>query len=462
MKAPIILAGLLCCLSFARSQSTGDVIKQSAGEGVKQGAATATQQTANNLSNRLMDKLFAKKNKKAKDSAVRAAGVGAGGVGAGGAGGTGGAGAGGAGAAGAGAGVGGNSAKGSDWASYSKYDFEPGDKILAVEDFNQDAVGDFPDKWNTNSTGEVQTIGGQEGKWLGLTKRGICLPEFINNLPDNFTLQFDLACNPNFTYGSGNFYLEIEPLANPGKDFTRLGFGAARNGVQVYFQANAAFSHGQTGVRVFSDDVQTMSNQVDETDWASAVAQHNIVKVSVWRQKQRLRVYLNQDKVWDLPRAFQSDKKYTTILFGLDNDMLNGDRVLFSNVRLAVGAADTRNKLVTEGKFSTTGILFDVNSAVVKPESAGVLKDIAEVLQGDPALKVVIVGHTDSDGDGSANMALSKKRAEAVKDALVKQYQIDAARLQTDGKGATQPVAANSTATGKAQNRRVEFIKTAG
>jgi outer membrane protein OmpA-like peptidoglycan-associated protein len=136
--------------------------------------------------------------------------------------------------------------------------------------------------------------------------------------------------------------------------------------------------------------------------------------------------------------------------------------MLFGNIRLAVGAPDTRNKLITEGKFSTTGILFAVNSAAVKPESYGTLKDIADVLKDDPALKVMIVGHTDGDGDAARNLTLSQKRADAVKDELVKEFGIDASRLQTDGKGSAQPVAPNTTATGKAQNRRVEFIKTAG
>ena len=53
----------------------------------------------------------------------------------------------------------------------SKYDFVPGDKVISVEDFSQDAVGDFPAKWNTNSSGEVVTLEGQEGHWLMLQKK---------------------------------------------------------------------------------------------------------------------------------------------------------------------------------------------------------------------------------------------------------------------------------------------------
>jgi OOP family OmpA-OmpF porin len=208
--------------------------------------------------------------------------------------------------------------------------------------------------------------------------------------------------------------------------------------------------------------VQVMTNQIDETEWVGTPAARTYCKVSIWRQKSRLRVYMNESKVWDIPRAFEDGKKYNSVLFALDNDLAPADHLLFGNIRLAVGAPDTRNKLMTEGKFSTTGILFDVNSAVVKAESAGTLKDIADVLNEGAGLKLMIVGHTDSDGDAANNLVLSRKRAEAVKEALVKQFGIDAGRLQTDGKGSGQPVAANTSATGKAQNRRVEFIKTGG
>jgi outer membrane protein OmpA-like peptidoglycan-associated protein len=70
-----------------------------------------------------------------------------------------------------------------------------------------------------------------------------------------------------------------------------------------------------------------------------------------------------------------------------------------------------------------------------------------------------IIGHTDSDGEDTANMELSRKRAEAVKTALINVYNIAADRLQTDGKGESEPVGDNGTPDGKAQNRRVEFIK---
>ncbi|MOA52286.1 putative lipoprotein YiaD precursor [compost metagenome] len=87
------------------------------------------------------------------------------------------------------------------------------------------------------------------------------------------------------------------------------------------------------------------------------------------------------------------------------------------------------------------------------------LKEIATVLQENPTVSVKIIGHTDSDGDGSANLLLSQKRAIAVKNSLINFYGINANRMLTDGKGESQPVQPNTTTAGKTQNRRVEFVK---
>lgn len=89
----------------------------------------------------------------------------------------------------------------------------------------------------------------------------------------------------------------------------------------------------------------------------------------------------------------------------------------------------------------------------------GIVLQISQVLMQDESIRLNIVGHTDADGNSDNNLKLSKNRAESVKNALVNLYNISADRLETDGKGSEVPVAENSTADGKAQNRRVEFIK---
>jgi len=118
-----------------------------------------------------------------------------------------------------------------------------------------------------------------------------------------------------------------------------------------------------------------------------------------------------------------------------------------------------RNKLLKEGKFISYGIQFDVNSDKVKPGSYSTLKEIANILKDNPALRISIVGHTDSDGDDASNLDLSKRRSASVKKELVGTFGIDAARLDTDGKGESAPLAPNDSAVHKAKNRRVEFIK---
>lgn len=345
--------------------------------------------------------------------------------------------------------------------SYSKFDFVPGEKVIAIEDFMQDAIGDFPAKWNSSGSGEVVTIDGKPGHWLMLSKQGEYLPEFINSLPENFTLQFDLAANEKFSFYSTYLFVNMVAMANPAKEFTKWGrFPQPTDGVRVGLHPQNAGSSGQTGITQFityTKGDELMKNETDQR--AFNTTNHNVVKVSMWRQKQRLRVYVDETKIWDIPRAFQPGVTYNGVVLStadMHNDL---DRYYVGNLRLAIGAPDTRNKLLTEGKFVTHGILFDTNSDKIKPESYGALKDIANVLTENADVKVRIVGHTDSDGDDASNLALSQKRALAVKTELVATFGLDGSRMETDGKGESQPAEPNTSATGKANNRRVEFIK---
>ena len=345
--------------------------------------------------------------------------------------------------------------------AYQKFDFVPGEKVVAFEDFLQDAIGDFPDKWNSTGSGEIVTIEGKPGHWLMLNKQGEYLPEFINSLPDNFTFQFDLASNETFNFYSSHLWVNLVQLENPAKDFTRWGrFPSPTEGVRVGLHPRSpgvGEGAGMTEFFTYAKGEEVLKNDTEQRAFATPA--HTVVKVSMWRQKQRLRVYVDEVKVWDIPRAFQAGVTYNGVVLSM-TDMHNPeDRYYLSNLRLAVGAPDTRNKLITEGKFVTHGILFDVNSDKIKPESYGALKDIANVLTENADVKVRITGHTDADGDDASNLALSKKRAAAVKTALSTTFSIGADRMETDGKGESQPTGANTTAEGKANNRRVEFVK---
>jgi outer membrane protein OmpA-like peptidoglycan-associated protein len=148
-----------------------------------------------------------------------------------------------------------------------------------------------------------------------------------------------------------------------------------------------------------------------------------------------------------------------TLKFHVNNFKDGTERVFMTNLKVAEGGSDLRKKLISEGKISTNGILFDSGSDNIKPASMGIIRQISQVLQQESSMGLKIVGHTDADGSEDTNLKLSKDRAAAVKDALITIYNIDESRLSTEGKGETVPVADNDTADGKAQNRRVEFIK---
>ncbi len=348
------------------------------------------------------------------------------------------------------AGAGGNAssqsaAKGS-MKAYSKFDFIPGEKVIAAEDFAQDAVGDFPAKWNTNASGEVVKIEGNTTKWLQFANKGIFYPEFINELPENFTVEYDMMASG---IGQNQTGLQIvfPIITDRNPNFDQMFGSTTRVGVDIH----PVEVGGTSGVWVRDKaEQEILSNEVSIA-WKSNEAN----RVSIWRQKTRLRVYLNETKIWDLPRAFFADVKYS-MLFA--TYIFEGTTYL-SNLRIAVGAPDTRNKLLTEGKLITRGILFDVNSDKLKPESFGVLKEIGTVLKENPDLKVKIIGHTDSDGDDAKNLDLSKRRASAVKTALTSEFGITPTQMETDGKGEAEPSEPNTTPQGKANNRRVEFIK---
>jgi outer membrane protein OmpA-like peptidoglycan-associated protein len=117
-------------------------------------------------------------------------------------------------------------------------------------------------------------------------------------------------------------------------------------------------------------------------------------------------------------------------------------------------------KQLTEQKRAVTyGLYFDFNKDTIKPESEPVLKEIVEAMTNNPTWKLTVEGHTDNIGGDDYNLDLSKRRAAAVKQALVTRYHIAPDRLSTDGFGASRPVDSNDTLEGRARNRRVELTR---
>lgn len=331
--------------------------------------------------------------------------------------------------------------------SNSRFDFEQGNKVLYFDDFHRLNLGDFPAEFNTNSSGEVVNASGKNGKWLAMTKNGAFIPESIKTLPENFTLEFEIGIIGDPSNNMGGFGINFTTVTE--ELMKDMFFGQGTSVVWIHPSGNVA------NIGIFpSSGTTPIENEIKMTQWN--VGKKNFAKISIWRQKGRLRLYVNQDKIIDVPRFFAESKPYQLAFF---RSFFDECELLVTNIRFAVAGEDTRNKLITDGKFVTTGILFDVNSDHIKPESGAVLKEIATVLQENPTIKIKIIGHTDSDGDANANLILSHKRALSVKAAFVNFYGINAGRMETEGKGESQPVNSNSNIEGKTQNRRVEFVR---
>jgi OmpA-OmpF porin, OOP family len=342
---------------------------------------------------------------------------------------------------------------------YSKFDFVSGEKVIAYDDFSDANLGDFPLEWNTNSSAEIVTVENTNQKWLFMSQDGFFQPEFIKEMPENFTLEFDVFTR----YRSSNivrYGMTFAASENPRVDLSEKYLSN-----MIEFKWNACM--GDLAYFVTEADETVNKNEGLSSEALKCSGENyeepSMVHFSVWRQKNRLRIYINEQKIIDVPQAFNPNKTFNLFRFGAEymnfSTADQEDEFMVTNLRYAVGAPDTRSKLITEGKLVSRGILFDVNSDKLKAESYGALKEVAQALKENPTVRVKIVGHTDSDGDDAANLELSKKRAAAVKTALSTEFGIDASRMDTDGMGESQPTDPNTTSAGKANNRRVEFIK---
>lgn len=327
----------------------------------------------------------------------------------------------------------------------TRYDFVPGDKVILFDDFSQDAVGDFPALWTGNSAGEINTLNIAPGNWFNLNSTdGNYF--YLNDIefPKNFIIEFDIV-----------------PKTKGG----RIAAGLLLYGEKKRKEMDNSPHPGNGGI-IISIEKQNWNTWgykenegeklIGKSELKPVVAE-KVNHVIIWVQGRRVRIYHELEKVLDVPTNLYADVKLSRLCFRLSRGASSGSYI--SNLRITDASPDMRSKLITEGKLVSYGIYFDVNKDIVKSESYGTIKEIAKVLTDNPNVKIKIIGHTDSDGDDKSNLDLSKRRAAAVKNVLVKEFGIDASRIETDGKGESEPIAKNDSVVNKALNRRVEFIK---
>ena len=309
-----------------------------------------------------------------------------------------------------------------------KDDFIPGEKLLLYDDFTDMEPDEAPPHWKVRGT-PVTLMGSGANRQIAVGDRTYMTP-LLDRFPQNFTVETDLMFDPKLG-GEYQWFFYKDKSDN---DTVRLTVGC--RGPEIRFMAS------------------TEKEALMDANFPLNISQP--VKAAIWVQNGRVRAYFNGQKMLDVNHV---EIPPLTRAVLITNYMRSDVKVNYRRIRIAESTPDFSHTIMSTGRYVTYGILFDTNSDRLKPESAAVIKSIAAGLQANADLKLKIEGHTDSSGDAALNLDLSKRRADAVKQVLVAQFQIDVVRLTTDGLGATKPLESNDTPQGRAQNRRVEFVK---
>lgn len=316
-------------------------------------------------------------------------------------------------------------APGSDvWANY---DFVPGEEILYVDDFTDDEAGDFPRRleWLRGNMELVEWEGRLLLRATGESQFAILLEDGV---PEQFTLEFDIH-DPKTESGTVIVTEEVTQNASDRYQSARFNFGSWRG----------------SGIWREREPLSTTEDERMATE---------IVTARIMVDGAHAKLFINEKRISNAPRIeLARGDRITFEMWGRD------DRPIYlGDIRLAAGGRDLYDDLIEKGRVATHGILFDVNSDRIRPESTPTFEEIGEMLADHADLRISIEGHTDADGDDAANQALSEKRAAAVRRFLMATYSVDAGRLESVGVGETKPVAPNDTPEGKQQNRRVELV----
>lgn len=318
---------------------------------------------------------------------------------------------------------------------WENYDFIPGSKVLFYTDFSEDRVGNFARGLKYRS-GPAEVVQRDTSKVLRATGPAEFLIPLGHQLPQRFTLELDAIAPQG---GVMNPAVQFEGGAETDDKFVKITWNP--QGAWLY---GARFNMANGGTTV--------------PEAMRAMFAGNVVHLRVLMDSGYLKMYANERRLYNVPELpFKRDSVIRVSLGGGEDP---NAAVYLTSIRVAESETDVMyDALLAKGRWVTQGILFATGKADVQPESRPVLKEIAATMKAHADLKILIEGHTDNVGTPAGNLTLSDARAAAVKATLVSDYGIDAARITTKGLGDTKPAVPNSTAAGRAQNRRVEVVK---
>lgn len=344
-----------------------------------------------------------------------------------------------------------NSGGGLEEEGENQVNFKRGGRVIFEDNFSKDALGDFPAKWNSTKGGEIKNLKGFTNKFLKVTAGSIVNPELTKSLPENFTVEFDLVLP------------SAHPYRRPG-----FGFGKAPEPIDNLLSSGNAINFdimsAEMGNGYYFLNYAEKSISYQRQDVKYKAPLDKVIKVAYEVNGKRIRMFVDGEKMVDLPTQFKQEYRKSFFFTSITSGWTETEDAYFyiGNLVIAETGTDERSSvlkdLMEKGSFSTNAILFASGSDKIQAESNSILTQIKEALDQAPDMKIKIVGHTDADGADATNLSLSQKRANAVKMKLVSMG-VSANRFTTEGKGESEPISSNDTADGKAQNRRVEFIK---
>lgn len=326
--------------------------------------------------------------------------------------------------------------------TWAKYDFVPGSEIIFEDNLAGEQNGEFPGKWDlVQGNFENASFDGSNVIYhisCNMNGGGGIVPLLKNAkedyLPDEFTIEFDAYFDEDHVGSYHIYFLDFKNQMNLDKTVPYN-----KKYIRIYKNSVDGSGIGQNYYPGYK------SGMYDKTPkWRHVAISFN---------QRALKVYLDDARVINIPNLGYNPTGFS---FGKQN--LGKNYGYTKNFRIAKGAVPLYDKFLTDGKFVTTGIKFDVNKATIKPESMGTINYVVKMMTDHPELKFSVEGHTDSDGDDAMNQKLSEARAKAVMDKMT-ELGIAADRLTSKGHGESKPMTGNDTSEGKAQNRRVEFVK---
>lgn len=307
-----------------------------------------------------------------------------------------------------------------------KIDFVPGEKTIFLDDFSDMAPDEPPPHWKLRGHPVELRMAPGIRELYAAEGTDLTSPNFA--VPNNFTFELDFT-------GTGE---------------TVWKFKNKDNNTVIEAMVRGEPNEHEANCRMWAETGGTLGDGGIKTAESTKTTP---VHFALWVQDGRLRAYLNGQRLVDVNQV--NGAGITHIQASIAGYRPNGLR----RIRIAESAPDPGSVLSSTGKYVTHGIYFDTDSDHLKPESAPIIKQVAGALIKNPNLKLEIDGYTDSTGDAKHNQDLSQRRAEAVRQVFVSQFGIDASRLTAKGFGPDKPIASNDTAEGRADNRRVEFVK---